>query len=302
MTRSWIRGLGAALWLLSASALAQTAGSDSLGALREEVIRARQQTPQAFTRLEEAIGRVTLLDSRKRGTLASVSPLFTQLGPEALWPMVERIAFDASLDQPAWASAQLALKVGLVEATGALRDARLLPLWKDLLEGPEERRPVRRVAAVALAKLDSPEAAALLITLSHQEGSRGWLVREAMGQCRRLVVAQALAEALGTRPAATEARRLAQALGDVGSAWAWKTSQARARAEEGEVRRVAAQALLGAWLAYEGDVRLALTNALLRVDAPETQALIDAAQTRQSGSGAAALASLAERLRNNPLR
>ena len=303
MTRHAIRGLGAALLLLCASAVAQTSGStDGLDPLRAEVARARRETPQAFAALEEAIGRVEVLDSRKRGTLASVSPLFTQLGPQALWPMVERIAFDASLAQPARASAQLALKVGLVEAAGALKDPRLLPLWKDLLEGAEERRPVRRVAAVALAKLDSPEAAQLLLALSRQEGARGALVRAAMGQCRRLVIAQALAEALDARPDPVEARRLAQALGDVGSAWAWKTSQARARAEEAEVRRVAAQSLLGAWLDYEGDVRQALTHALLRVDAPDTLALIEQANLRDSGSHAAALGTLAERLRNNPLR
>ncbi|NTX50917.1 hypothetical protein [Myxococcus sp. CA039A] len=305
MTHTLSAGLGAALLMLlfTSSSSAQTSPVDGLGELREEVARARQQTPEAFARLEAVIPQVEVLDSRKRGTLAAAAPLFRQLGAQALWPMVERLVFDAGLaTQPARDSAKLALQVGMVEATGDLRDARLLPLWKTLLEGAETRRPARRAAAVALAKLESPEAAALLITLSPQEGFRGETVREAMGQCRRLVVAQALADALARTPAPSEARRLAVALGDIGSFWAWKTSQPKAAPEEGDVRRVAAEALVNAWLNYTGDVQQALTQALMRVDAPETGALIQSMRARTRESNHPALEGLSRRMANNPLR
>jgi hypothetical protein len=116
------------------------------------------------------------------------------------------------------------------------------------------------------------------------------------------VVARALADALEARPAPEEARRLARSLGDAGSAWAWQTSGPGARSEEGAVRRVAAEALVRAYLHYTGDVRRALSNAVLRVDAAETPSLIDAARLQAEPSQLAALDALAERLRRNPLR
>jgi len=306
MIRALTWSLGAALLLMlsAPSAHAQTGTDDGLGALREEVARARKETPEAFVRLEAVIPQVTVLDARKRGTLAAAAALFRDLGAQGLWPMVERLAFDdaGQAPQPVRDSAKLALQVGMVEATGDLRDARLLPLWKRLLEGSETRRPARRAAATALAKLESPEAAALLIALSRQEGPRGETVREAMGRCRRLVMAQALAEALALNPAPSEARRLAVALGDVGSFWAWKTSQSKSRSEEGAVRRVAAEALVGAWMNHTGDVQQAITQALLRVDAPETVSLIQAMRARTTEPRRAELEDLEQRMRNNPLR
>lgn len=304
MIREMSRSLGAALGLLvTLSASAQTNPGSGLGELREAVARAHQETPDAFTRLEAAVTQAEVLDARKRGTLANTAPLFEKLGPQALWPMVERLAFDGGMArQPAQESARLALQVGLLEATGALRDARLLPLWKSLLDGPETRRPARRAAAVALARLESLEAAEVLITLSRQEGPRGEVVREAMGECRRQVVAQALADALATASSRAEVRRLAEALGDVGSVWAWQTSQVKFRAEEEAVRHIAAKALVEAWLEYSGDVQRALTQALLRVDAPETLSLIQNVRTRSSDERRAALGTLEEKLRTNPLR
>lgn len=272
--------------------------------LQEQVARARLETPEAFTRLDVAAARVEVLDARKRGMLAPVSPALKDLGREALWPMVERLAFATErLRQPSTEPARLALKVGLVEAAGELRDARLAPLWKSLLEGPDIRRPVLRSAAVALARLETLDAAQALIELSRRDGVHGEAAREALGHCRRLVAARALAQALDARPAPAEALRLARALGDAGSAWAWKTSAVQARSEEGAVRRVAAEALVRAYLDYEGDTRRALSNAVLRVDAPETPSLIDSARSR-AGSEAqrAALEALSERLRTNPLR
>ncbi|AKF87070.1 hypothetical protein MFUL124B02_37065 [Myxococcus fulvus 124B02] len=288
------------LMLLTLPALAQTEG---LGALREEVAKARQQTPEAFTRLEAAVAQVGVWDARKRGTLAAVAPLFRQLGPQGLWPMVERLAFDTGqAPQPERDSAKLALQVGMIEATGELRDARLLPLWRYLLEGPETRRPARRAAATALAKLESDEAALLLVTLSREPGTRGLTVLRAMGSCRRLTVAQRLAEALAARPEPEVARRVAQALGDIGSAWAWKTPQVKHREEEGAVRRVAAEALVHAWPDYAGDTQRALTQAVLRVDAPETLTLIQSARTRMPEAQRAGLGPLERQVLDNPLR
>ncbi|WP_164002231.1 hypothetical protein [Pyxidicoccus caerfyrddinensis] len=306
MRRDVYRCLGAALLLtaLTAGAADAPLAGSWQAVLQEQIARARKERPEAFARVDSAVSRVGLLDARKRGTLASVSPLFRELGPDALWPMVERLAFPSEqakgMEQN---SARLALAVGLMEALGELRDARLVPLWKDLLEtGADTRAPVLRAAAGALARMETLEAAQMLIAVSRQGGPRGEAAQEKLGECRLLVAARALADALAARPGPEEARRLARSLGDAGSAWAWKTSGASARSEEGAVRRVAAEALVRAYSHYTGDVRQALSNAVLRVDAPETASLIDEARLHADASGLAALDALAERLRHNPLR
>lgn len=310
MRRDVYRGLGVALVLLALTAgAADGPRATSLiggwqAVLLDQIARARQETPESFARVDAAVSQVAVLDARKRGTLAPVAPLFRELGPQALWPMVERIAFPPEkvqgLEQD---SAKLALTVGLVEAVGELRDARLVPLWRDVLETSSETRlPVLRAAAGALARLETLEAAQTLIALARQGGPRGEAAQEKLGECRRWVVARELAAALEVQPEPETARRLARALGDVGSAWAWKTSGPTARAEEADVRRVAAEALVRALPRYPGDTRQALSNAVLRVDAPETPALIEAARRQVDSSGQAALDALAERLKHNPLR
>ncbi|WP_324290000.1 hypothetical protein [Pyxidicoccus sp. MSG2] len=314
MKRGVYRSLGAALLLIALTAGAEDApGTTSLAGdwravLLEQIARARKERPEAFARMDSAVSRVRLLDSRKRGTLASTSPLFRELGPEALWPMVERLAFPSAraqeqaqgLEQD---SARLALTVGLMEAAGELRDARLVPLWTELLEtGADTRAPVLRAAAGALARMQTLDAAQTLIALSRQGGPRGEAAQEKLGECRRLVAVRALVDALAARPGPEEARRLARALGDAGSAWAWKTSGVSARSEEGPMRRLAAEALVRAYSHYTGDVRQALSNAVLRVDAPETASLINEARLHADESELAALDALAERLKNNPLR
>jgi hypothetical protein len=267
-----------------------------------EVARTRRERPQAFERLARVVEEVEALDAAKRGPLAVLTPHLKGLGPEALWPMVERLVFAPEAPVPEETSARLALTVGLVEAAGALRDARLEPLWKALLEGTEARPLVLHAAAEALAKLDSDEAARVLVRLSREGGPRGEAALAGMGNCRRLVVARALAGALEARPEAARARLLIRALGDVGSAWAWRTPAVKARAEEGRVRHVAAEALLRAYLSQQGEVRQAASNALLRVDAPETASLLTASRQGASDAQRAALDALAERLRRNPLR
>lgn len=270
--------------------------------LAAEIARARAKTPEAFTQLARALEAVPTLDARKRGRLAPVSPMLKRLGPDALWPMLERLAFDAK-DAPAEASAQLALDVGLIEAVGYLRDPRSAPVWRAVLEGPETRPEVMRAAAGALARLDSDDAASALVAYARADGLRRDAALAMMGHCRRLVVARALADALkqpGRDVAGTKA--ILRSLGDVGNAWAWKTPAVKARAEEDAVRRTAAEALLAAYLAHEGELRNAAANALLVVDAPATPSLLRQAREAASDADRRALDDLAGRLENNPTR
>ena len=253
MRRGFRRGLVAAVLLATLSAQAAEAPTPRpawKNLLQEQITRARRTQPQAFLRFEVAASRVDAMDAKKQATLAATAPGLRALGPEALWPMVERLMSPAQdkASLPMRESARLALTVGLVEATGALRDARLSPLWVELLEARDTPPLVLHAAAGALARLETLAAANTLIALARQEGPRGEAALDALGLCRRLVAARALADALEARPERERMRHIARALGDAGSVWAWKTPGVKARAEEGAIRRVAAEALVRVYL------------------------------------------------------
>lgn len=284
--------------LLSPQALPQATRTQ----LADEIARAKKARPESFTQVQGLAATVKTWDARKRGRIAPVGPVFKRVGANAFWPMVELIAFAAPArgDEPE--SATLALQVGLIEAAGAARDARLAPVWTAILNQQALRFELARASVEALAKLDSDAVAAQLVTLSKSQGVKRDAALAAMGNCRRLVVAKALAVELAAKPDPATARRVARSLSDVGNSWAWKTPSVLARSEEGAVRQLAAEALLGAYLAYDGEVRQAASNALLVVNAPGTPTLIDGAKKAADEKQLAALDSLAKRWAQNPLR
>src|SRR5690606_10282080 len=89
-----------------------------------------------------------------------------------------------------------------------------------------------------------------------------------MGACHRVAVARALADVLAKHPEGERAKVVARSLGRVGNAWAWKTLPDRS--EETSSRRIAAEALVGAYVHYRSEAREAAAKALLVIDAPET--------------------------------
>jgi RNase P/RNase MRP subunit POP5 len=161
---------------------------------------------------------------------------------------------------------------------------------------------VLRASAEALGRLGTDTAAARLVSLSEGDGDRREAVLWGMGTCRRTAVAQALADALHTGPPVVLAKRIVQSLGEVGNAWAWRTLPASARQEEREVRELAAQALLDAYLSFDGEVRQAASNALMVVDFSGTPALIRDAREDRSAAELALLDALAARFAKNPAR
>jgi len=123
-----------------------------------------------------------------------------------------------------------------------------------------------------------------------------------MGSCRRLAAMRALVSALASHPIEREATAIVHAMGDLGSAWAWKTpSVAEHRDEEAAVRGEAAAALVNAFVGYERDVSMAASNALMKVDDPSTTKLVAEAKTTHPGR-ATALDGLSRRFARNPTR
>lgn len=272
--------------------------------LADDIADAKRNRPAVFARVGSLRLKMAELDDEKRGRLASVSPILKAMGPEALMPMLEELAFDAAPQGKLTDSAWLAWRVGLLEALGALRDARSASVAEAILAGPNTDGPVMRAAAQALGKLNTVEAANQLIALlpTADVDTRDAILA-GMGHCRRALVAERLAYEL-SQANRDQVLVLARALGDVGNAWAWRTPFVQATGEEGQVRGVAAEALVDAFVVHH-DARLLkrhLTQAILVVDHDATPTLIAKARAGADATLDAALDELLARFDRSPLR
>lgn len=270
-------------------------------ALVSEIEKARKSSPEAFRSVAEIEGNMASLDAKKRGRMAAVTPLLKSLGPAALLPMLERVAVSAAPRGDLPESAWLAWRVGLVESVGMLRDPRSAPVLTAILDSDESDPLLLRITSEALGKLGDDASAQKLIAIAKAGGVKGKAALAGMGECRRLVVAEHLASALGAA-ADEDARPIARSLGQVGSSWAWKTPAVAASGEEATTRAAAARALVTAFVAREGEARGAAQTALLIVDDPSTVGLLTAARAGQPPTTQTAIDRLVARLAKNPTR
>ena len=273
--------------------------------LTADIAKARQSSPAAFTALDRVQARLIELDTTtRRGRLLPVTPMLKSIGPSALMPMLERAAVQSPARGTVSDNAWLSWRVGLVEATGMIRDTRALPLFFAVLTGSDTNHDLLKVTSESVGRVGDEAAINQLVSLARQPGARQVAILAGLGESRRVVAAQALADAAHGQLGALDdegARHVAKALGQVGSTWAWKLVDAH-KDEEAAVRALAARALLDLFVARPGDVRNSATAGLLMVDDPSTPALI--AQARQGASAelTAALDALSARLAKNPLR
>ena len=284
--------------LLAADDLSAAARAE----LHRQVLGARAADPIHFERLAEARRAVMTLDARKRGPLAPVAPLLKTMGPGALLPMLERVALAApargSLSRSAWR----AWRLGLIEAVGALRDRRAEPVLLALFEAKLGDPQLDRAAAVAYAKLGTPPVARRLIRAARGDSGERRRALGALGHCRRQTAATFLARQLAGRPSEAEVLVLARALGNVGSAWAWRTPVIAASGQESVVRRTAVQALVKAYATQSSAARKTIAKAVLVVDHADTLALIRAERQTAPPASRPALDELRRRFARSPLR
>lgn len=271
-------------------------------ALRVRIEKARAADAKPFDALARLRERLPDLDAQKRGRLVPLSPSLKAMGPSALLPMLEVLAFGDSRAQGLSETAWRAWAVGLIEAVGALRDSSAAPVLWATLEGPEADFSVVRAATAALGKLGDDRTAQRLVSLSRAQGPKQRAVRAGLGECRRLVAAQALAEALQAESDPERAHELIESLGEVGNAWAWRTPAVEAKGEEEAIRALAAQALVEAFVANDGRLRSDASNELMIVDSAKTPELIAAERARADAQLASELDALAARFQANPAR
>lgn len=274
--------------------------------LLRELAAARAAHPDAFKGLAELRASLPEADAHKRGRLATMTPALKAVGRMSIHPLLEELAVNAEprgeLTQTAW----LAWRVGLLEATGSMRDPRAAPVLFAILDGPATDFLVMKAAAEAVAKLETDAAASKLIALSRTAGARRDAAVAGMGHCRRMEVVDRLVEVLGSTSDRALAAHAVKSLAAAGNAWVWEmpAMASLAASQDGQrLRLSAAQALVGAYLRFDAELREAALRGVLVVDHPQTGRLIaEARKSSNSDEQRAALDQLALRFAQSPLR
>jgi hypothetical protein len=205
--------------------------------------------------------------------------------------MLEALAFKApargSLTDEEWT----ALGVGMLDAVGMLRDARSRAVLHAAFESKSLSPALRFAAARAVGKLGGDADLALLTQHASKSDPLELYAIHGLGELRRPESAKHLAARLETTKDDKTAQAIAEALGRVGSSWAWKAMGPNASTAGLETRKICAKALAPRFVKSQGKLRTTSREAILMLEHPESVALLRALRPA-SGPTAQAVDSL----------
>jgi hypothetical protein len=285
---------------MDASALPAAARTSLAG----DIAKARAVTPHQFANVRDLIANADALDAKSRKRGMAFTPRFKAMGPNALMPMLEAIAFDAHAPMPSTETARTAVRVGLLEAIGSIRDDRAVPVLEHVLDHGVDVHLVQ-AASTALARIGTDASVAILVRAqanaqkAEPGGTRERAILGGMHDGRRAAIAKVLAARLSNADEAT-AKVVAHSLGGAANAWAW--SAIGDKAELAETRAVAGKALVDLYAARTGEVREAAAKAVLVVDDPSTPTYLGSAKKGATADLVTALDELERRFVDNPAR
>ncbi len=271
----------------------------SRAALVQRIAKAKLKHADVFKQVGQAPDLAVQRDQQKRGRAATITLSLKALGPDALYPMLEMLAVDAPPRGKMSDSAWTTLRVGLLEAVGALRDTHSRPVLEAILNKGGDFEVVR-AATEALGQLGDDAATKFLVQLAKKPGDKRLAILAGLGECRRVDAAKELARTVHTATP-IEARAVVASLKDVGNSWAWETPAVKQSGEGDQVRAIAARALMEAFVKYRGELRTKAETGILVVNHSSTPQLIQAARQGADARTVTALDKLALRFANNPL-
>jgi hypothetical protein len=270
--------------------------------LTKEIARANAEVPELVKQVRDLAAHARDLDQGSRLPGAPLTMHLKPLGPRAFGPMVELLVFDAHAAKDLSGTAQIALRLGLIEAIGIIRDARAIPVFAHLLDARGTDFDTQRAAAEGLARIGTDDALAVLKTsfASARGGEHERAILSGLHDARREAAAKLLVAKLDAADTdEATAKIAAKSLGGVGNAWAWKTVS-HARSEEAATRALAARGLVKAYVRFTGEARDQAAKSLLVVDDPSTSSLVAEAKKTANADTLRALTALEQRLAKNP--
>jgi len=202
-----------------------------------------------------------------RERIRSLAGQFRALGPAAAEPILA-VVDPASRDLAALRATHPAraarFEAVLLDAVGRLENPIAAPAFRAALDRAEPE--VARAAARGLGKLCRAEDLAFLA--AHPSDA----ALEGLGFCRRAETGAALVRALAG--AGARVAEVARAAGNWGSSWAWQALGPEASAASLQARGEVAAALVAALPRTEGEARREVERAILLLELPQTDALL----------------------------
>ena len=235
-------------------------------------------TTNVSTTIDRLVERAAKLPVDRRSTLARQ---LRALGPAALDAMIARLQQDSAAMKKLRAESEGAygaFRLALVDAIGNFRNTKAAAALKKEFEAPTSDSRLALVAAEGLGRLCDASLAphAVANDAREQEAYAG------LAYCRKETSANVLLGRLDSIPPEATAKALADAIGMLGSSWAWEAMGAGAKAEGDRVRAHAATVLLKARASYDNGAKDAIEKALLMVDHPSTTQAISSLPTTDS--------------------
>lgn len=302
------RLLGIGLFLVAPSVLADGISiapsalpNDARAKLENDIAAAKAAQPKVFAAVKNVKGHRPERYGKYRNPYPTATRELRGLGPAALLPMLDALAFQApdrgKLTDAEWD----ALAIGMLEAVGVIKDARASAVVGAIFEASALRPGVRLAAARAAGRLGGDAELALLTGHAKSGDPLELAAIHGLGEMMRLEAAKHVAQILGTTKDTKMAEAAATALGTLGSSWAWKSLGPKAQATGLEVRKVCASALAPRAVRGNAAQRAAASDALLMVEHPDTLDLIRA-QRSIKGTDARAVDGLVARVERQQKR
>lgn len=193
-----------------------------------------------------------------------------RLGPDALLPMLDALVFDAPARDGATEAEYNALKIGLLDAVGRLRDPRAENALAAAFRNTTG--DVAVAAAEAVGRSCTDTAFGVLETALGSDKQSAAIA--GLGQCRRVEAAEALSRALDATSDPAEAELIATSLGRVASSWAWQSLGSAHQADGLKVRAIATQALVRSFSRFAGEARQASLRGLSSAGHPQLRKIV----------------------------
>jgi hypothetical protein len=207
-------------------------------------------------------------DALPRDRRASLVGRLTALGPAAADALLARVSADSAAMAALRTrdlSAARAFDAALLETLGKLREPRALPALNRAFASVTADPRTAQAAADGLGRLCDAGGFAPLAAAARTSDGRAARAWTALGLCRTEPAATLLADRLNSAREGDEVRTLAEALGSLGSTWAWQSMGDARSAEGARVRRTAATALRRALTQADARTSAALREALRMV-------------------------------------
>jgi hypothetical protein len=265
------------------------------------IAKARTANPESFRAIAKLRDELPTLGRKARSGKVNVRALLVAQGKAALPAILAELREGPEATPGGWLAPTItSWSVGLLETAGHWGDPIAIPVLEAAALHPRANPEVVAAAVRGLGMLATDEAAKRVEAIFEVQASMRTKIAPAVGSCRRLTTARFLGGRFaGARGA--EAVAIAEGLGQVASAWAWKTPELEKRGEGNDVRRGAFEALLGRYEAADPSLRKAIVDALWLVDLPNGPALARGASVTTPAS-AAVFEALAKQLEKSPLR